>query len=157
VAVHHKTCFYLQAEAACCRLGEHSLPMQHCVMIDKFPRLGSDPAVGWALPQGGAYHAAALCIQCQAVFEGGGGGIWEICIHHGSTLIPPPLCVNDSNQRAKIGVVARHPCIDALESLPVGFPVKEVVTLQGDPPPPPSHPPCTPPMEPCPRALAEMS
>jgi hypothetical protein len=25
-------------------------------MINEFPHLGSDPAVGWALPQGGAYH-----------------------------------------------------------------------------------------------------
>jgi hypothetical protein len=30
--------------------------MQQCAMIDEFSRLGGDPAVGWALPQGGAYY-----------------------------------------------------------------------------------------------------
>ncbi len=30
--------------------------MQQCAMIDEFPCLGSDPGVGWALPQGGVYH-----------------------------------------------------------------------------------------------------
>ncbi len=48
--------FYLPAEAVRCCLGEHSLLTQHRKMINKFPRLGGDPAVGWALPQGGAYH-----------------------------------------------------------------------------------------------------
>jgi hypothetical protein len=38
-----------------------------------------------------------------------------------------------------IRVVARHPKTDALESLPVGFPSKEVVALQGDPSPLPQH------------------
>jgi hypothetical protein len=81
------------------------------------------------------------------------------CVHHQYCFMSPPpsLCINDSNQRAMIGVVARHPCADALESLPVGFPAKEEVALQGDPSPPPPHPPRSPPSEPCPQALAEMS
>jgi hypothetical protein len=56
-----------------------------------------------------------------------------------------------------IGVVARHPHTDVLESLPVGFPAKEVVALQGDPSPLPPHPPRPPPPEPFPQTLSEMS
>jgi hypothetical protein len=73
-----------------------------------------------------------------------------------TALIPPPLCINDSDQCTMIGVVARHP--DAYASdLMVGFPSKEVVALRGDSSPLPPHPPRSPPLEPFPRALAEKS
>ncbi len=62
-------------------------------MIDKLPCLGGDPAVDWALPQGGGVPrpTAAPCIQRQAVFMGCGGGIWGIGASVvGTTLNPPP-------------------------------------------------------------------
>ncbi len=47
-------------------------------MIDEFPRLGGDPAVGWALPQGGAYHVPlqllvfSIKLRLRAMGEGDG-------------------------------------------------------------------------------------
>jgi hypothetical protein len=75
----------------------------------------------------------------------------------GTALIPPSLCINDSNQCAMIGVVARHPDAYTSESLTVGFPSKEVVALRGDPSPLPPHLPCPLSPKPFPRALAEVS
>jgi hypothetical protein len=55
-----------------------------------------------------------------------------------------------------VGDMARHPDAYASESSTVGFPSKEVVALKGDPSPLPPHPPRPPPLEPSPRALAEV-
>jgi hypothetical protein len=56
-----------------------------------------------------------------------------------------------------IRVVARNLHADTSESAPVGFPAKEVVTLQGDSSPHPPHLPRPPPLESFPQALAEVS
>ncbi len=55
-----------------------------------------------------------------------------------------------------VGVMARHPDAYASESSAVGFPSEEVVALRGEPSPLPPHPPRPPPLEPSPRALAEV-
>jgi hypothetical protein len=65
--------------------------------------------------------------------------------------------MNDSNQCAMVGVVARHPDTYASESSTVDFPSKEVVALKGDPSPLPPHLPCPRPPEPFPQALVEVS
>jgi hypothetical protein len=65
--------------------------------------------------------------------------------------------MNDSDQCAMVGVVARHPDAYASESSTVGFPSKEVVALRGDPSPLPPHLPRPRPPEPFPRALVEVS
>jgi hypothetical protein len=60
----------------------------------------------------------------------------------GTALIPPPpSSVDDSDQCAMVGEMARHLDAYASESLTVGFPSKEVVALRGDPSPLPPHPP----------------
>jgi hypothetical protein len=70
--------FYLPAKATRCRLGKHSLSTQRCVMIEEFPHLGGDLAVGWVLPQGGAYHVPlqllvfSIKLRLRATGEGDG-------------------------------------------------------------------------------------
>ena len=47
-------------------------------MMNEFLHLGSDPAVGWALPQGGAYHVLlqllifSVKLRLRAAGEGDG-------------------------------------------------------------------------------------
>jgi hypothetical protein len=123
--------------------------------------LGGDPALGWVLPHGGAYHVPLqfLIFSIQLLPTNVGEGDGE-SLHSSSVPLQflPPSSISDSDQCTMVGVVARHPDAYASESSTVGFPPEEVVTLRGDPSPLPPHPPpCPPPQEPFPRVLAEMS
>ncbi len=111
--------------------------------------------------RGGVYHVLlqllvfSIKMHSRAAGEGDGE---LLCLLLVPLWSPPPLCINDSKQHAMIRVVAaRHPNTNALESLRVGFPSKEVVALRGDPSPLPPHPLHPPPPEPFPWVLAEMS
>ncbi len=70
---------YLPAEALRGRLGEHALPSQHRVMINKLPCRGSDPAVGWVLPQRGANYVPLqfLVFSIKLSARTAGEGDWE--------------------------------------------------------------------------------
>ncbi len=71
---------YLPAEASRGCLGEHALPSQHRMMINKLPRHGSDPAVGWALPQQGANYVPLqfLIFSIKLSARTAGEGDWEL-------------------------------------------------------------------------------
>ncbi len=73
---------------------------------------------------------------------GHGGGIEETTGSvAGTALAPPPLSINDSNQRTMVEVVARYSNAYELKSSMVGFPSQEVAALRGDAFPLPPHPP----------------